>query len=137
MQAKRTTAGGPANVCRPQQLQLGFRSFNVLFRLYMRMVYTFMKVNIGRACTRAGSRSTCVCGPSVVLITAVCQAEQGQPIWNVCYVTLLSKEGRSEPALVRTSPFKTDEGRRQKFCEITPIAGIDVCRFQCHGANTS
>lgn len=101
------------------------------------MVYTFIKVNITRACTHAGSHSRCVRGLSAVLITAVCQAEQGQQIWNMCYVTPLSKEGGSDPALGRTGPFKTDEGRRQKFCEITSISQIGVCRFRCQGANTS
>lgn len=101
------------------------------------MVYTLIKVNITRACTHAGSHSQCVCGLSAVLITAVCQAEQGQQIWNMCYVTPLSKEGGSDPALDRTGPFKTDEGRRQKFCEITSISQIDVCRLHCQGANTS
>lgn len=103
------------------------------------MVYTLIKVNITRACTHAGSHSrcVCVCGLPAVLITAVCQAEQGQQIWNMCYVTPLSKEGGSDPALGRTGPFKTDERRRQKFCEITSISQIDVCRFHCQGANTS
>lgn len=58
---------------------------------------------------------------------------------GLCH-TPLAKEGRCDPARGgggRTGTFKTDEGRRQKFCEITSMSLIVICRFHYWGGNTS